>query len=110
MKRFRKFEKPCTKHSNHSKWFVYLSSYTLQLMAFFITLFTKKHIDYAFYYSKKQDDISFDYMLNYNKITYPVFKGKKYSECSYLTNGWNNWDDSKLVGIGNISDIQIIHN
>lgn len=106
-KRFKKFKKPCTRFSTRKKWIVYVTSYLLQTAAFLKVLFTGKEVNYAFYFSKKQNDISFDYNA---PCCYPTYKGKEYSECSALENGWNNWNDSKLVGIGSDSDITFNNN
>jgi len=105
LKRIRKVERPCTKFSTRKKWIVYFSSYILQSMAFIKVLFTGKEVKYAFYYSKKQKEIG--QKINLGRRTYPTFNGREYSECSNLKNGWNNWNDSQLVGIGSDSDINI---
>ena len=108
MKRFRQFEKPETRFSNRAKWVTYFSSYVLQFMAFVKVLFTGREVKYAFFFSKKQDAICRD--LESDRTVFPTFNGKYYSECSRLKNGWNNWNDSKLIGVGSDSDIKLTNN
>lgn len=101
------FEKPETKYSTRPKWQVYLSSYYLQTLAFVISLFTRKPATHAFFYSKKQDAIGASMFITsqYSKSKSPRFRGRAYSEMSELKHGWNNWNDSKLIGIGSNADI-----
>lgn len=57
---------------------------------------------HCFFYSKKQDEIGYDFLP---KNT-PTFKGVRYSEMRDINKGpKNNWDDCKLLGIGTYSDV-----
>ncbi len=109
------FEKPVRRHSNCKQWKVYVVSISLQLCAFFITLFTKREITHGFYFSQKQHERHTGMLLCYcsnpqsptKRIA--TFHGKSYTEMRKLKYGWINWADSKLIGLGSMSDIRFIN-
>jgi hypothetical protein len=101
-------KKPDSKHSNGKAWKVYAVSIMLQLVALIITLFTKREVTHGFYYSEKQKDINFDMFDMFPEKKTVLFRGKEYTEMRSLEYGWCNWDDSRLVGLGSIDDVQFV--
>lgn len=87
-----------------------------RLYARLYNFFTKKNnLTHYFFYSYKQHCTDFG-IIPY-EITYKYFKNKPYTEMvsifekyDHCNNdySWNNWDDAKLLGLGNINDIKII--
>ena len=109
-------KKPISKYSNSKRWKLYVVSISLQVWAFFISLFTGRKVTHGFYYSETQKRISLEHldmdifpdMPKPKHIT--TFGGKEYTEMRGLEHGWCNWEDSKLVGLGSIADVQIFNN
>ena len=83
-----------------------IKGFLLYIRVFFINLFLKNKHTHAFYYSKKQNEIIEDYSYSLGKKKYKAtFKGKEYTEMKQFKDGWCNWDDSKLIGIGRDENI-----
>lgn len=70
-------------------------------------LFVGKRPTHVFYFSSKQKEISDEIWLynGMNQRNTVMFKDKEYTEMREFKDGWPNWDDAKIIGIGSYDDV-----
>ena len=87
---------------------------SLKLLAWYMRVIEGKKVTHAFFYSQKQKDLADKLIPSIcwsDGSSFPRFKvlfqGKEYSEMKDIRQGWCNWSDSRLVGLGTQEDVTI---